>query len=659
MGCQAQSALAISNRRPKKEGWERDQSDRPCTGLRRPVRRSDRAFFLLLLSNSSTSAWCSREGRIFCLEQRRKGWKGGKRAPARTRTRRMLRARWCILAATTTVQTSRRSFASTTASLALRRSGGICSPQKHAALFLTLWQKRRFDRDRDAMTARKRSLSQAHHAPGGDGQAPPADQDTAAPVESDAIPENAASTTSATEPIAKRHKSDIDIIRARTEDATLSDRAPDAAPLSEPGDAEAEGGDDSSPLKAKSGGGKDGKDKKGRQGPGKKGRGGIRRDTRGEFQRVQAANAAATSETIVPSSDVPAPFGEADGGGAKEDRRPKRKVAVCFGYVGTGYNGSQIQTVGSNKVGETARINPAMTTIEGEVFKAFVQAGCVSEDNSINPNKVRCAICHVPKRRLKVWSMTGWPAKVFKDRRRRTRRMQRHLAQTRPRPSAPRLFLNVLIRLAIAPLATPHLLDQLLPPTRDPSVGLRPHARFVPVSPNVRFQDVRILAPDLRLPPSQTGHVDGRPVEGVWRMDPRGKGGRRGAGSQVVGVETARRKLSRGFGTETCLQGVCRLPRFGRMNLTSSRGQISPSMLARVRDAVAQFKGVHNFSNYTVGKEFRDRSATRVVKAVEVSDPFLVEGTEWVSIRLWGQSFMIHQIVRRRIHSSCTSHDGR
>lgn len=32
--------------------------------------------------------------------------------------------------------------------------------------------------------------------------------------------------------------------------------------------------------------------------------------------------------------------------------------------------------------------NPGFDTIEGEVFKACVAAGAISEDNSVNPQKV-------------------------------------------------------------------------------------------------------------------------------------------------------------------------------------------------------------------------------------------------------------------------------
>ena len=66
--------------------------------------------------------------------------------------------------------------------------------------------------------------------------------------------------------------------------------------------------------------------------------------------------------------------------------------------------------------------------------------------------------------------------------------------------------------------------------------------------------------------------------------------------------------------------------------------------LERVRRVFAEYTGSHNFHNYTVGKEFRDRSAHRVMKKLTISDPCLIDGTEWVSVQFHGQSFMLHQI---------------
>jgi len=58
----------------------------------------------------------------------------------------------------------------------------------------------------------------------------------------------------------------------------------------------------------------------------------------------------------------------------KEERRPKKKVAVLIGYCGTGYRGMQL--------------NPPQKSIEGDLFEAFVQAGAISKANSDDPKKV-------------------------------------------------------------------------------------------------------------------------------------------------------------------------------------------------------------------------------------------------------------------------------
>ncbi|KAI0544340.1 pseudouridine synthase [Xylaria curta] len=65
---------------------------------------------------------------------------------------------------------------------------------------------------------------------------------------------------------------------------------------------------------------------------------------------------------------------------AAEERRPKRKVAVLIGYSGTGYHGLQI--------------NHNLKTIEGDLFGAFVAAKAISKANADDPRKssfVRCA----------------------------------------------------------------------------------------------------------------------------------------------------------------------------------------------------------------------------------------------------------------------------
>ncbi|KAJ2856582.1 tRNA pseudouridine synthase 1, partial [Coemansia asiatica] len=58
-----------------------------------------------------------------------------------------------------------------------------------------------------------------------------------------------------------------------------------------------------------------------------------------------------------------------------EPRKPKRKVALLLGFCGTGFQGMQV--------------NPNARTIEGELFKALVKAGAVSEENADDQSKVQ------------------------------------------------------------------------------------------------------------------------------------------------------------------------------------------------------------------------------------------------------------------------------
>lgn len=55
---------------------------------------------------------------------------------------------------------------------------------------------------------------------------------------------------------------------------------------------------------------------------------------------------------------------------------------------------------------------------------------------------------------------------------------------------------------------------------------------------------------------------------------------------------------------------------------------------------------ISNFYNYTVGKPFNDRTVKRYMIKLEVREPVLHGEIEWISVRIHGQSFMLHQIVR-------------
>ena len=73
--------------------------------------------------------------------------------------------------------------------------------------------------------------------------------------------------------------------------------------------------------------------------------------------------------------------------------------------------------------------------------------------------------------------------------------------------------------------------------------------------------------------------------------------------------------------------------------------RIHPDRLARVKSSLKHLVGTHNYHNYTVRKAYDDPSAQRIIKSFTVNEtPILIHNTEWLSLKVHGQSFMMHQI---------------
>lgn len=73
--------------------------------------------------------------------------------------------------------------------------------------------------------------------------------------------------------------------------------------------------------------------------------------------------------------------------------------------------------------------------------------------------------------------------------------------------------------------------------------------------------------------------------------------------------------------------------------------RISPKRQSRVQAALEQYVGTHKYHNYTIQKKFTDRSAQRFIKSFKVAEtPIIINDTEWLSLKVHGQSFMMHQI---------------
>lgn len=79
---------------------------------------------------------------------------------------------------------------------------------------------------------------------------------------------------------------------------------------------------------------------------------------------------------------------------------------------------------------------------------------------------------------------------------------------------------------------------------------------------------------------------------------------------------------------------------------TAKRAYRIPAVrLARIQEALDLYVGTKNFYNYTIQKLHTDPSAKRHIKSFKVdTNPVIINGTEWLSLKVHGQSFMMHQI---------------
>ncbi|KAJ2728674.1 tRNA pseudouridine synthase 1 [Coemansia sp. D1744] len=67
-------------------------------------------------------------------------------------------------------------------------------------------------------------------------------------------------------------------------------------------------------------------------------------------------------------------------------------------------------------------------------------------------------------------------------------------------------------------------------------------------------------------------------------------------------------------------------------------------LLEYVRNAFQTYVGSHDFRNFTVTKGCTANNSRRYIHSFTVSDPMIIQGGEWLSLKVKGQSFMLHQI---------------
>ncbi|KAG0374043.1 tRNA pseudouridine synthase 1 [Mortierella sp. AD032] len=254
----------------------------------------------------------------------------------------------------------------------------------------------------------------------------------------------------------------------------------------------------------------------------------------------------------------------------KEARIPKRKVALLMGYCGTGYQGMQV--------------NPGAKTIEGDLFKAMVEAGAVSKDNADDIKKV--SMMRSARTDKGVHAAGNVVSlKMIVD-------MDDVIGKINAAlPEQIRLFgfVRTLNSFNAKVLCDSRVYEYLLPtyvflpraPITEPIASTQEGASTMP----------RADLPGGSLAWNENVHIS-TPEEMAAKRDYR----------------------------------------------------IDEATLAKVREGFAAYVGTKNFHNFTVGKSFKEKSCQRFMMSFNVSDPKMIQGTEWLSLKVHGQSFMLHQI---------------
>lgn len=294
----------------------------------------------------------------------------------------------------------------------------------------------------------------------------------------------------------------------------------------------------------------------------------------------------------------------------KPVRLPKRKVAVMVGYCGTGYCGMQF--------------NPPNPTIEATLFKAFADAGAISEDNAKDIKKngfMRAArtdkgvhaggnlislklIIEDPEilnkindnlpEGIRVWDISR-VNKAFDCRKMCSSRWYEYLLPTYsligPKPDT--ILYNDIEN---SKMELPGVLDEDL---ESKEFWDKFNSQCNEMFNKEELEQIKNYTP----PPREEFDDNDATYQLVKRY------------------KSLENKLRREF-------------------------RISDLKLEKFRSAMKQYLKAHNFHNFTLGKDFKDPSAIRFMKQIKVSDPFVIGDaqTEWVSIKIHGQSFMLHQI---------------
>ncbi|KAJ8119259.1 hypothetical protein ONZ43_g3756 [Nemania bipapillata] len=346
---------------------------------------------------------------------------------------------------------------------------------------------------------------------------------------------------------------------------------------------------------------------------------------------------------------------------AAEERRPKRKVAVLIGYAGTGYHGLQI--------------NHDLKTIEGDLFAAFVAAKAISKANADDPRKssfVRCARTdkgvHAAGNMVSLKLIIEDPDVVQKINENLPPQIQSFIGRKvsqwikekglesdyAERMGEAKDYWDEIDKNHIQPI-----LDGLEPKVQE-AVKQRIHSPDKDMEEASTSKEDAIGENNKPNSDAMEGIIfNGAETADIPREDASPTGVETTTTTATADVDNTKgttkpASVEEAGGAQAEdqqkpkeLSSVDKAVKEIKAAYVAAkrRYRVTPDRLDQLQEALDKYVGTKNYHNYTIQKAHTDPSAKRTIRSFNVNrEPIQINDTQWLSLKVHGQSFMMHQI---------------
>ncbi|KAG5925434.1 hypothetical protein E4U42_004289 [Claviceps africana] len=360
---------------------------------------------------------------------------------------------------------------------------------------------------------------------------------------------------------------------------------------------------------------------------------------------------------------------------ASEERRPKRKVAVMIGYSGTGYKGMQV--------------NGDEPTIERDLFKAFIDAKAISKANADDPRKSSLARCartdkgvhaagnvislkliiededivdkinaQLPEQ-IRVWGIqrtnNSFNCYQYCD----SRWYEYLLPSYCLLPPHPQTYLGKKVDELTKEYGAEAEVGSRMADVKDfwaeveekeikPILaGLEPELRAV-VMERVHAQEAEEYENARAAAEAEKKEAEAEAEEATATATATAESNNVADGSSGLATEQPKKAHLESHKPKHRELGPVD---FALRDIKATyiaakrRYRVSEERRQRLQAVLDLYVGTNNFHNYTVQKTFSDPSSRRHIKSFVVNpQPIIIGNTEWLSLKVHGQSFMMHQI---------------